>query len=192
MVTAVPCKAAAAAVMAPVVMPAVVCPSMVIRSAVRAPISVAVPAAVIPGVVPGPAAVPERIAPAPAVPGVIPPGIVPGVGITPGGVPAVGVAGTPPRVVPGIVPAVVIYINGIGYRFGLIKAAEPCLVCLAIVKGIYIGGIMTHNFVALSVAVGHHGDVRALGTAVDIVVIDRRIIIAGRPAGSEPERREER
>ena len=67
MVSAVPCKTAA--VVAPaVVMPAVVTPAVIPGAVVGTPGAVAVPAGAVPGIVPGPAAVPERIAPAPSVP----------------------------------------------------------------------------------------------------------------------------
>lgn len=183
----VPGKAAAAAVM----MPSVMAPAVIPGAVVGAPGTVAVPAGAVPGIVPGPTTVPEGIAPAPAVPGVIPPGVVPGIGMTPGRIPAVVVAGTPPGVVPGIVPSVVIYIDSVAFNFGFVKPAEPRLIGFTVVKCVHVDCILIYSLSDSAVAVVHHGDASPFGTAVDAVVINRRII-AGRAARCEPERCEER
>lgn len=185
--SAVPGKAAAAAVMVPSVM----APTVIVGAVMGTPGTVAVPAGAVPGIVPGPAAVPEGIAPAPAVPGVIPPGVVPGIGMTPGGIPAVVVAGTPPGVVPGIVPSVVIYIDSVACNIGFVKPAEPRLIGFTVVQCVHVDCILICSLNDSAVAVAHHGDTCPFGTAVDAVVIDRRII-AGRAARCEPERCEER
>ena len=186
---AVPGKTAAGAV--PSVAMAIMVPAIVIRPVVRAPETVAAPVPVVPGIIPGPAAVLERVAPAPAIPGIVPPGVVPGVGITPGRIPAISVAGTPPGVVPGVVPAIVVYINGVMGRFRLIEPAQTGFISLAVFQLIYINRISVGLLCSPVLAVADDGHARPLGTAVDAVVIDRRII-AGRAAGCEPERCEER
>ena len=186
MSAAVPGKAAAGAVPSVMVV-SVVVPTIIIRSVVRAPIAVAAPVPVIPGVIPGPAAVPEGVTPAPAIPGVVPPGVVPGVGITPGRKPAVGVAGTPPGIVPGVVPAIIVYIYSVVRHFRLFEPVQAGLIGLTIFELIHINRISVSLLSGSGRAVTDYGQACSVGTAVDAVVIDRRII-AGRAARCEPER----
>ena len=186
---AMPGKTAAGTV--PSVVMAIMVPAIVIRSVVRAPETVAAPVPMVPGVIPGPAAVPERVAPAPAIPGIVPPGVIPGIGVTPGGIPAISIAGTPPGVVPGVVPAIVVYINGVAGSFRLIEPGQPGFIGLTVFQLIYINSISVGLLCSPVLAVADDGHARPFGTAVDAVVINRRII-AGRAAGCEPERCEER
>ena len=134
--TSVPGETAAGT--SPVVVIAMIAPAIVIRSVVRAPIAVAAPVPVIPGIIPCPAAVPERVTPAPAIPGVIPPGVVPCIVMTPGRIPAVVVAGSPPRVVPRAVPSVIIYVYDIACCLGFVESPKACFVCLVVVECVHI------------------------------------------------------